>query len=109
MENGTFVGATHSAELFYVFHTLSIMGGSTVDGEPMKPRLGPAQYALSGQMGSYWTNFVKRGCPNAPGLPYWPAVEPGNQEYLHLKAEGPQAEGGRCPEREEFLRFHLFS
>lgn len=109
LENGTFVGATHSAELFYVFHTLSIMGGSTVDGEPMKPRLGPAQYALSGQMGSYWTNFVKRGCPNAPGLPYWPAVEPGNQEYLHLKAEGPQAEGGRCPEREEFLRFHLFS
>ena len=25
--DGTFVGATHSAELFYVFHTLSVMGG----------------------------------------------------------------------------------
>jgi para-nitrobenzyl esterase len=55
-------GAYHSAEIEFVFGML--------DSKKLPWR--PADYALSEQMGSYWTNFAKTGNPNGTGLPKWP-------------------------------------
>jgi para-nitrobenzyl esterase len=51
----------------------------------------PEDYALSEQMGSYWTNFAKTGNPNGEGLPQWPqySVKDG-YPVMHLVAS-PQA------------------
>jgi len=54
------VGASHSLELRYLFD----VGGA--------PPLNPAQRKLSDQMVAYWSQFVKTGAPDVPGLPQWP-------------------------------------
>jgi para-nitrobenzyl esterase len=57
-------GATHTAELVYVFNTL----------QPGKEW--PAvDKQLADTMSSYWANFVKTGDPNGSGLPAWPAFK----------------------------------
>lgn len=58
---GDDAGAFHSAELWYVFGTLSRCW------RPWEDR----DYELSGRMAGYWTNFAKTGDPNGPGLPRW--------------------------------------
>lgn len=54
-------GAWHSSELWYTFGTL---------GRCWRP-WAPEDYALSARMLDYWTNFMKTGDPNGPGLPAW--------------------------------------
>lgn len=104
LQDGTFIGATHSAELFYVFGTLDVLGGSTLDGKPMQVKKGHPQYALSAQMGRYWVNFVRMGDPNAPGLPAWRPA--GNGEYMHFSANDVMSEQTRRPARISFLEKH---
>ena len=50
-------------------------------------------YALSRQMVSYLTNFVRTGDPNGPGLPRWEAVTDRQKKVLRL-GEGPTKMGG---------------
>jgi carboxylesterase type B len=57
-------GASHSAELRYVFDSLDRFD------LPWTERDRQAAERLS----SYWANFVAHGDPNGPGLPRWPAV-----------------------------------
>lgn len=54
-------GAFHSAELFYMFGTLSRTW------RPFEER----DYQLSKKMLDYWTNFMKTGDPNGNNLPEW--------------------------------------
>lgn len=54
-------GASHGAELGYVFQTLQ---------RSWRPFSG-ADYELSLAMSAYWANFAKNGDPNGPGLPVW--------------------------------------
>ena len=63
LEHGVYPmpGAFHSSELWYVFGTLDRCW------RPMEQ----ADYDLSEQMVSYWTNFARTGNPNAEGLPLW--------------------------------------
>jgi para-nitrobenzyl esterase len=65
-------GATHAAELGYVFRTLDARGGT--------PR--PEDTATSELMSRYWTNFAKTGDPNGPGLPEWPAFDEKGQRVM---------------------------
>jgi para-nitrobenzyl esterase len=55
-------GATHTAELNYVFNNL-LPGPAWTD----------ADRALADAMSSYWVNFATTGDPNGKGLAAWPA------------------------------------
>jgi para-nitrobenzyl esterase len=55
-------GATHVAEIPYMFDNLS----SPVPWTDVDRRLADI-------MSSYWVNFARSGDPNGPGLPPWPA------------------------------------
>jgi para-nitrobenzyl esterase len=70
-------GATHSAELGYVFGTF-IMG---------KP--GPVDLKIGADLQSYWTNFAKSGDPNGRPLPEWPRHNSVTQAYLEFTDGGP--------------------
>ncbi len=107
LEDGTFIGATHSTDIFYVFYTLHRLGASTVDGEPMKPRLGLGQYTLSDRMGSYWTNFAGKGDPNGPGLPEWKSIQEAGDRYLRFEAEELGCESTRFQSRIDFLKNNI--
>lgn len=102
--DGTVVGATHSAELFYVFGTLDVLGGSTTEGKPMAVIKEKPQYALSDKMGRYWVSFVQNGDPNAPDLPLWETAENG---AMHFKAENVRFAQTQYPRRICFLKKHL--
>lgn len=58
---GDSAGAFHSAELWYVFNTLSRCW------RPWEDR----DRELADRVAGYWTNFAKNGDPNAPALPRW--------------------------------------
>lgn len=68
-------GASHGAELRYVFGHL--------DQEPWA--WSSFDRKLADTMASYWTNFAKRGDPNGPGLPSWPAFNADQEQVLHLR------------------------
>jgi len=57
-------GSGHGQEVAYVFGNLGVGGRAA----PTKADLG-----ISQQMQDYWVNFAKKGDPNGPDLPAWPA------------------------------------
>ncbi len=69
------IGAVHSEEMVYVFQHLN-----------QSPDLpwSAADRTLSDDMATYWTNFVKTGNPNGPGLPEWPAFTTSGSKVMHF-------------------------
>src|SRR5580700_4718778 len=67
-------GASHFAELWYVFDHLGQSPWNWTAGDRK----------LAAEMSSYWVNFAKSGDPNGPGLPPWPVFinNEGKVQYL---------------------------
>ena len=59
---GTHDGAFHSAELWYMFHTLD---------RSWRPMMN-ADYILADEIMDFWTNFAKYGNPNGQNREGWP-------------------------------------
>jgi para-nitrobenzyl esterase len=68
-------GPSHFSELWYVFDHL--------DQEPTW-RWTASDRRVARLMAGYWTNFVKTGDPNGPGLPTWPRYQGGDADVLHF-------------------------
>jgi para-nitrobenzyl esterase len=64
-------GAFHSAELWYVFHTL---------GRSWRP-FTPADFALAEEMADCWTNLAKTGNPNGTGGEQWKPYSSQNNAF----------------------------
>ena len=71
---GDNAGAYHSAELWYIFQTLS---------RCWRPLTG-VDYDLSNAMVKYWTNFAKNGDPNGDGLPEWTPYTASSRKTMEL-------------------------
>ena len=69
-------GASHFAELWYVFDHL--------DQEPW--RWSASDRRLADVMSTYWANFARSGDPNGPGLPRWPRFAAANSQVLYFGA-----------------------
>lgn len=57
--------AFHGSDQWFTFHSLA-------NGVPSTRPWGETDYRIADIMCEYWSNFIKTGNPNAPGLPFWP-------------------------------------
>ena len=67
-------GASHFAELWYVFDHL--------DQSPWKWTAGDRK--LAEEMSGYWINFARSGDPNGTSLPHWPAFVNADSKVQYL-------------------------
>jgi para-nitrobenzyl esterase len=67
-------GASHFAELWYVFDHLN--------QEPWS--WSSADRKVAEEISSYWVNFARSGNPNTPDLPSWPAFTNTDSKVLAI-------------------------
>jgi para-nitrobenzyl esterase len=68
-------GASHYAELWYVFDHLDQYSWPWT----------AADHNLAAEVSGYWVNFAASGNPNGPGVPPWPAFENGKNQVQYLR------------------------
>ncbi|MBX9616928.1 MAG: carboxylesterase family protein [Caulobacteraceae bacterium] len=85
-------GASHGAEMPYVFDHLDLGEGPRTESDSVLARL----------MTSYWTNFARTGDPNGDGLPHWPAFDRSSQRVLVFDDAGARA--GAVPDVAELSK-----
>jgi len=73
-------GAYHASEIVYVFDNLGVL----------KRPFEETDTKLSEAMASYWVNFAKKGDPNGPGLPKWPAYRAKDEVWMEFGPAGAQ-------------------
>lgn len=73
-------GSAHGAEIPHVFEKLEVIKS--------RPLL-PSDAKVSEAMAVYWTNFAKRGDPNGPGVPDWPAFSESNSKVMYFGGTVP--------------------
>jgi para-nitrobenzyl esterase len=91
-KGGRNAGATHTAELPYVFQNLT---GNRAWTETDRQ--------LSDTMSSYWVNFAATGDPNEKGLPKWPAFDAVKSPSPLVL--GPRVEVGPPPDQAKLAFF----
>jgi para-nitrobenzyl esterase len=79
------LGATHAAELSYVFGTFKRPG--VIGMARATPDAIDAQ--VSDAIQQYWTNFAKHGDPNGGALPAWPRFNGASRRFLQFTQSGP--------------------
>lgn len=95
------LGACHALEVPFVFRQLErIESQSLVGSSP------PTE--LAEWMSGAWVEFARRGAPSSPGLPGWPAYEPGNRATMLLDTRPGLSEDPRGGLR-EFWRSRVAS
>ncbi len=67
-------GASHYAELWYVFDHLDQMSWNWTE----------ADRRLAAEVSGYWVNFIKSGDPNGGNLPSWPRFSETAETVQHL-------------------------
>lgn len=67
------MGAFHTSELPYVFHTPASAGG-----------FDPTDEEVSRMIRDYWTNFAKNGDPNGPESYPWPVYSQDSDQYIEI-------------------------
>lgn len=87
-------GAAHSAEIEYALGNLA---SNKVYAWT------PDDYKVSEVLQGYFVNFIKKGDPNGPGLPAWPAVRQGSPVRVMRLAVDARAEADRHRARYLFL------
>lgn len=87
-------GAVHSAEIEYA---LGNLGTNKVFAWT------PEDYKVSETLQGYFANFVKKGDPNGPGLPAWPAANADDTGRVMVLNVESRAEPVRHPEWFRFL------
>ncbi|HEX3887842.1 MAG TPA: carboxylesterase family protein [Phenylobacterium sp.] len=85
-------GASHFAELWYVFDHLG--------QEPWAWT--PKDRRLADMIAGYWVNFARRGDPNGPGLPHWPRFSAAHPDVRRL---GGPVVAGPPPETSTLMAF----
>jgi para-nitrobenzyl esterase len=85
-------GAFHAGELLYVFDTL--------DAFPWV--IDEADRAIATLTGGWWSNFVKTGDPNGPGLPRWPSYRGAAGPVMHID-QPPSVKSGTDDARHRLL------
>jgi para-nitrobenzyl esterase len=68
------LGSPHGSDVPYVFQHLNASSPQTTKSD----------MEISEAMGTYWTNFAKRGDPSGEGVPAWPAFSDANPVLMYF-------------------------
>jgi para-nitrobenzyl esterase len=86
-------GATHTAEISYVFNHAYSNGPLEWNDVDRK---------LADMMSSYWVNFITKGDPNGPGLPAWPQYKDLAKDKVMVLGDTVQPEAAPPAEKLAF-------
>jgi para-nitrobenzyl esterase len=86
LQRGTLPGAIHTAEIPYVFGTLT---GDKKDN--------PEEASVSRQIQSRWVAFARDSSPSPPGTLTWPQYSPEGETMLCIGNSGEQLISEPCP------------